>query len=279
MDSDDKQTQQALIPIEQAAVPFYGRELVAVRLADGRIAAVLRWLCEGMQLHPDAQVRRIRRKTALKDDLLMVRVDTEGGPQTMPALTLHGLPGWLYTIDETRLGSEEAREAVLLFQHEATDVLSQHFSRRQAQLTAASTLIPSQPISEPERPARDAGRTTWIEYHQAMVAWLEWQEDIEQWRGHVESRLESHEAILQLVPEILERLGPETLTPEHQRTVQHAVKRLHDVGGSAYASIYADLGEHFHVAKYDQIPEACWEDVAEWFKIRINTEEKRRKPL
>ncbi len=209
----------------------------------------------------------------------MVRVDTEGGPQTMPALTLHGLPGWLYTIDETRLGSEEAREAVLLFQHEATDVLSQHFSRRQAQLTAASTLIPSQPISEPERPARDAGRTTWIEYHQAMVAWLEWQEDIEQWRGHVESRLESHEAILQLVPEILERLGPETLTPEHQRTVQHAVKRLNEIGGHAYASIYADLGEHFHVAKYDQIPEARWEDVAEWFKVRINTAERRRKPL
>lgn len=86
---------EVLVPIEQATIPFYGRTLVAVRLPDGRICAMLRWLCDGMQLEITAQVRRIRRKTALRDDLVTVQVDTAGGPQPMAALTLHGLPGWL----------------------------------------------------------------------------------------------------------------------------------------------------------------------------------------
>ena len=53
------------------------------------------------------------------------------------------------------------------------------------------------------------------------------------------------------------------------------MKRLHESGGFTYASIYADLGDHFHVAKYDQIPEARWQDVATWFRGRIEAAEKR----
>ena len=64
-----------------------------------------------------------------------------------------------------------------------------------------------------------------------MAAWLEWQADIETWRGHVEERLEEHEAILSLVPELLERLGPQTLSPEHQATVKAMAGRLHELAG------------------------------------------------
>src|SRR5690348_10478533 len=99
-DASDASPRDVLVPVEQVAIPFYGRTLVAVRLSDGRICAVLRWLCEGMQLEITAQVRRIRRKTALREDLVSVQVDTAGGPQPMAALTLHGLPGWLYGVDE-----------------------------------------------------------------------------------------------------------------------------------------------------------------------------------
>jgi hypothetical protein len=34
-------------------------------------------------------------------------------------------------------------------------------------------------------------------------------------RGAVEDRIESVEEVARLVPKILERLGPQTLTPEH----------------------------------------------------------------
>ena len=273
MENPDTQRppESVLPPVEQARVPFYGRELVAVRLADGRIAAVLRWLCEGMGLDARGQLQRIRRKSALCDELLLVRVETEGGPQAMPALTLRGLPGWLYTIDETRLKSAEACTAVILFQREATDVLSAHFSQRQAQLAAADhPLVPSEPITQPDPPARDASREVWIHFHEAMAAWLHWQHDIDTWQGGVESRLESHEALLRLVPELLERLGPATLTPEHQATVKHAAKRLNELAGISYATVYGDLNAAFHVGTYRDIPDAAWSDVTRWLQRRLD---------
>jgi len=103
--------QDVLVPIEQATVRFYGRELVAISLPDGRIAAVLRWLCEGMGIDVQAQLRRNQRKAALRDELVIVRVETDGGPQSMPALNLRGLAGWLYGIDETRLNAEARKQS------------------------------------------------------------------------------------------------------------------------------------------------------------------------
>ena len=274
MGADDKQLQEVLAPIEQAAVPFYGHELVAVRLADGRIAAVLRWLCEGMGIGAKAQVQRIKRRAALRDDLVTVRVETAGGPQAMPALVLHGLPGWLYTIDETRV-AEPSRPAVILFQQRATDVLAEHFSRPRAALAAPAHLVPSEPITQPETPATGAPPAAWLAFHKQMVAWLEWQQDIEAWRGHVESRLESVEEITRLVPEILERLGPETLSPEQQRTVQSGVNRLHELSGLSHAAIYDELRQTFHVGTYKDIAQAKWPAVADWLHVRIVAAEQR----
>lgn len=238
-------------------------------------------MCEGMGLDAHAQLRRVQRKVALRDKLIFVRVETIGGPQAMPALTLRGLPGWLYTIDESRV-SPASREAVILFQKECTEVLADHFARRPAALPAPADLVPAEPVTKPERPAPDAGRPAWLDYYQGMAAWIQWQEDVETWRATMgrrqdalEDRMESAEAVLQLVPEILDRLGPQTLSPEHQRTVQHLAKRLHEAGGCPYATIYADLGGAFHVGKYDQIPETEWAAVAAWFRARIQAAEKR----
>jgi hypothetical protein len=110
-----------------------------------------------------------------------------------------------------------------------------------------------------------------------MIAFLQWQRDVEQWRGEVESRLETVEEVTRLVPEILERLGPQTLTPEHQRTVQNSAKRLHELAGVAYPTIYAELGDHFHVAKYEQIPESRWAEVVDWFQRRIDAAARKRR--
>src|SRR5690348_6356711 len=129
MDTRNDRPAEALIPIEQDTITFYGHELVAVRLEDGRIAAVLRWLFESLSLERRGQMQRIERKTALRDVLIEVRVDTEGGPQTMPALTLDVLPGYLFTIDEGRV-RPEARDDVIVFQRECVKVLAEHFARK-----------------------------------------------------------------------------------------------------------------------------------------------------
>jgi hypothetical protein len=265
-----------LAPVEQATVALYGRDIIAVRLPDGRIAAVLSTMCEALQIATESQARRIRTDEVLDEHLLLVQVATAGGPQPMDALTAWAIPMWLTGIQIKRLAPEK-QPAVLAFKREAADALYRHFSHPPAQLAVPSSLVPAEPIQKPTRPPEGSDPLTMAQYYRDMAAWLEWQADIEQWRGSIESRLESVEEVTRLVPEILERLGPEMLTPAHQHTVQAMAKRLHEVGGFAFATIYADLGAAFHVAKYDQVPEDRWPEVTRWFQMRIEAAERRGK--
>jgi hypothetical protein len=260
-----------LVPSEQHTVPFYGQPLLAVRLADGRIAVILRRLCERMGLATNAQIERIKRTEAIADELMTVRVETEGGPQRMPALALRALPFWLAGIS-TRAVSAEIRPVILAFQREVVDVLYQYFAERRA---AAPAVVPAEP-ARPMAPAMDAPPDAWIRYHEQMLIWHRWQASVEQrfeelegWRGTVESRLEGLEEVHRLIPEILDRMGPEPLSPAHQRTVQNAVRRLHELTGLSYGAIYDELKDAFHVSKYSEIPESRWPEVALWFKARI----------
>jgi hypothetical protein len=99
---------------------------------------------------------------------------------------------------------------------------------------------------------------------------------METWRGQVEERLEEHEAILSLVPELLERLGLQTLTPEHQSTVKAMVGRLHELAGFSFATFYGDLNAVFHVGKYSDIPDGRWAEVVAWLQARRTAAERRR---
>ncbi len=100
-------------------------------------------------------------------------------------------------------------------------------------------------------------------------------QDHEDQLGELHSRMESNEALLRMVPELLERLGPERLTPEHQATVKALVGSLHEIGGYAYATIYADLNTAFHVGKYSDILESEWAQVEHWFKVRTEAAKKK----
>jgi len=40
------ENEQVVDPVEQEVVPFHEHEIIAVRLADGRICVVLRWVCD-----------------------------------------------------------------------------------------------------------------------------------------------------------------------------------------------------------------------------------------
>jgi hypothetical protein len=208
----------------------------------------------------------------------------------MHALTLRGLPGWLYSIDELRV-NEAAREGVIRFQKEATDVLADHFAREAAPtVVPTATLVPAEAITEPARPTREADALTWADYYEQMATWLRWRADLDQWRERtdqllaeheqqlesLQNRRESDEALLRMVPELLERLGPEKLTSEHQASVQALVHRLHEKSGYAHGTIHTDLRQSFHVASYKDILESQWPQVSQWFQQRLAAAEKRQ---
>ena len=255
-ENEIEQPTQALIPIEQETLTFRGLPLVVVRLPDGRPGLVLRWICENLRIDALAQVRRVKRTEIIAEDLVYVQVQTEGGLQTMPTLVLHSVPYWLGTIDTKRMKDQEKRLEVLHYQKEVVDVLYAWASSPRA-IAAPKRVVPAESITRPAQPAQDAPLAEWREYYQRMAALIEWQMDVENWRGGIETRLEGIETI---IPDILDRLPPITITPAHQRQVQVYVKLLSDLTGKHSATVYTDLYTAFSVPRYQDLPEAEWEN-------------------
>jgi len=132
-------------------------------------------------------------------------------------------------------------------------------------------------------PSADASLMDWASYYEQLAALYRQQASIETHLVVVDGRLDSMQdeleslhAAVSILPELLERLGPQTLSPEHQSTTQEMVKRLHDLTGYAFSTIYTDLNRSFRVGKYSDIPDARWPDVSAWFSARIAAAERRR---
>jgi hypothetical protein len=140
------------------------------------------------------------------------------------------------------------------------------------------------------KPSPDASALLWAEYYEQLavlyrrqaayetrIAYVDARlDEHEEEIGELHSRLEGMEEVTRLVPEILERLGPQTLTPEHQATIKNMARRLNDLTNMSYATIYGDLNSTFHVGKYSDIPDAQWPEVAKWLQQRIDAAQKRR---
>jgi hypothetical protein len=139
------------------------------------------------------------------------------------------------------------------------------------------------------KPSPDAPALLWAEYYEQLAVLYRRQaayetrlayvdarlEEHEEQIGELHSRLEGMEEVTRLVPEILERLGPQTLTPERQATIKNMARRLTELSGMSYSTIYGDLNATFHVGKFSDIPETQWSQVANWFQQRIDAAEKR----
>jgi antirepressor protein len=254
---------------------------VAVSLPDGRIGATLGSLCDALGLAQNSQSRRIRLDEVLADELVSVAIQTNNGTQVASVLTAWAIPLWLTGVHITRL-AESKRAAILAFKKQAANALYEHFSQLKL-LPPPATLVPSEPIEKPGYPDDSASFDERRKYHRDMITWLEWQADVAAWQKDTDKRLdglegevESLHEVVRLVPELLERMGPATLSPEHMHSIQALAKRLHEVGGFSFATIYSELNAAFHVGKYDQIPDASWDEVAQWFATRIHAVERRR---
>ena len=291
----DQRPQQALEPVLQEEVPFKDHTITAVKLPDGRYAVVLRWVCEVLNLDPQGQVQRIGRTAAIAGELLRVKVQPRpgaerprrgGGAQIMPVLTLRGFSPWILGInpgevEEDPNDPEQAahlREMIIAYQQEAIDVLYSHFiqkaeSRPALPMPSGTTaaVIPA----EPSAPLPSATHAELATYHAAMSLWHRWQSDqhaeewrgeIEEWRGSVESRLEGDKELLKFLPEVLERLGPEKVSDEQQTNIRGMVKRLHELNGTPYQTIYWELAQAFQAPRYNEILASQYPAVVEWFK-------------
>ncbi len=137
-------------------------------------------------------------------------------------------------------------------------------------------------IAAIDKPAEEAPALAWAEYYEQLAALYRRQAAyearltvIEARQDTLEDRMESVEEVSRLLPEILERLGPQTLTPEHQATVKNLARRMNELTGLSYAAIYGDFNAAFHVGRYSDVPDAQWAGVVTWFQRRIDAAERR----
>lgn len=273
-------SERELIPLEQQTLNFYGKPIVVVRLPDGRPAVILNVLCDNLQIVTNSQVKRIRRTESIADDLVDVRVETEGGPQRMSALTLRVVPFWLAGIDPKRV-REEIRPDIIRYQREVVDVLYAWAQSRKT-LPSSAVVVPAEQNVQPIAPAQNASALAWAEYHQQMAAFYQWKASIdtridalEERQGEMESRLDEHRRVLAFIPEILERLGPERITEKHQLQVRAYVQQLSKATGKHSGTIYNDLYAAFSVPRYEDLLEEDWPQIEQWFKVQIERGKKK----
>lgn len=113
--------------LPQKIVSFYGDELIGVQTEEGAIYAPFNRLCENLGLDRVGQVQRIRRHEVLRDALVMLAVETSGGPQTVQCLRIDVLPLWLSGVQAGRITDVALREKLIRYQKEAAVVLWQAF--------------------------------------------------------------------------------------------------------------------------------------------------------
>jgi hypothetical protein len=259
----ENQVGEVLAPLEQHTIMFYGKPLVVVRLPNGDPAVVLRYFCDNLKLALTGQIARVNRKKALASGLCYARIETSGGPQVMAVLTLKVTPGWLFGIDASRV-SEDMRPEIERYQAECVDVLYEWASS--SRLAAPASLVPAESVTKPETPGQGASREQWRDYFLQMATFTDWQISVEEWQGSVENRLESLEA---LVPDILERLPPPTITARHQNDVKHYVIELGKATNKHPQTIWSMVYTAFQVPTYKDLREADWDKIQQWFRAQF----------
>jgi hypothetical protein len=294
MGVDDEQAESqigALVPTHQDTVPFYGHELIAVLLPDGRIGAVLRSLADGLGLNLQSQLRHIRGRAALADGLVPVRVETEGGPQTMQALTLDVLPGWLFSVDERRV-KPEARPDVILFQRECVKTLADHFARkRHLALPAPQSVAPADPhlagqvVMLSEQIDTMSGAVTLMREHLAALLALPTQvaglsEQLSQAVTMLESLGERQDAAEARIAETGAQLAhvdarTQRLSPAHTRQVQEMVDRMVRETKRlstplTYAMIYGRLKHRFRVGSYKEADDGRFDELMAYLRDELS---------
>ncbi len=121
---------QALVPVEQRSVDFYGDEVTAVlvEVNDQRQVYVpVRPICNYMGVNWSGQYERLQRDPVLSEVMISVRVTrTEDQAREMVCLPLDYVNGWLFGINANRVKAE-IRNNLIRYQRECYRVLADAF--------------------------------------------------------------------------------------------------------------------------------------------------------
>ena len=118
--------ESVILPLRQMMLTIAGKQLIAILLPDGQAGIVLSMLCEALGLHTNDQAQRLRNHPNLTLALVLVRVETPGGPQAVNVLVSWGIPLWLNGIRSGGRSPEE-RKRLFIMRREANAALARLF--------------------------------------------------------------------------------------------------------------------------------------------------------
>ena len=153
-----------LVALEQADFSLARLPLSGVLLPDGQTGLLHTSLCEGLDLHPHKQARKILTHPTLSASLVRVQVKMESGMRTVNVLLSWGIPMWLGSI---QLGGRPPayRRRVEMLQRDVNAALARLFRDKLTELNVhpspadlppgapTTTQVPEQ-AHHPRRPTR-----------------------------------------------------------------------------------------------------------------------------
>ena len=250
-------------------VPFYGDDLIAVQQPDGTIFVLFARLCENLGLGRESQVRRVGRHDVLRQGLITLTVQTDGGSQQAQCLKLSLLPLWLSGLQASRV-KETLQEKLVRYQHEAADVLWQAFKSQIIIADDDRALAPS-------TDAELAQLAQIAEMGRAITRMAEEQLEIRRRlnaAGRIVKAIQVDIADVQVRLGVLEdKLHPSAyITDAQAAEVSNRVKALaelltgKDSSKNHYQGIFGELYRRFGVTSYKTIRIEQYEAVLEFLE-------------
>jgi hypothetical protein len=257
----DDDTKQALIPVEERIVEFYGDEIKGVRVTRtpsgaSELYVPLRQLCDYLGVSYNGQRERINRDAVLSKKLEVVQVSTAGGAQEMQCLQLDYLNGWLFGINASRV-KEEIRERVVRYQEECYLILRDAF----------------QGASAPDALAQVE------QLGQALITLAREQREFDQRLAFTEDRVNQAAVVVgdltKRVSGLEKRLSPsQAVTEEQASQISQAVKAVaiqlaQKSGRNEFGGVYGELYRKFGITSYKMLPAGRFEEAMaflnEWY--------------
>lgn len=275
---------QAIIPLEEAVIPFHNGEILAVRLPDNLIAAVLSSLCALLGITTRGQTLRIRRDEELSKHLLLAVIQTPGGPQRAYALAVGAIPSWLMGINFSLIAPEK-RPLALALQFEAADALYRHFFQADTKHAAQQA---ARQISEPEVAPKEWVEAEavsslqddiWERQYQVMAGfereWSAMKADIASLNTHlaqvsadlaeVKVDLAALKAAQEQKPAGAAGQAGDRLSPDHFLHLYVLARSLESRTGEPLGALMRELAAAFQVTDVGELPDSAWDGILAWF--------------
>ncbi len=261
---------QALIPITEREVDFYGDNIPVAQIADGELFVPLRPLVEFLGLDRSSQRKRIQRDPVMRDKVRQVKITAhDGNAYDTLCLPLDLIPGWLFGITVARV-QPELQEKLNRYRAECFKVLWNSFkedispAKRQTGLTSAEQTL----------------EVAAVVYHLAQQ-----QVEFERQLGDVAARqVADHDRLSKMADYMrtfihqtntrltsLElRLDPAAaITDEQAAEIALAVKNVayameHHGHSGGYGKVYSELYRRYRISSYKNLPRSKYDEVRGW---------------